>query len=86
MGERGGRRPFGEKKRLRRSITPDQEAWALATELAAEDKSSVSQLFDQLVNGEASRRDRVDKRSRQRADTENDGSREPNATQIVEKQ
>lgn len=57
----GGRRPFGEKKRLRRSITPDQEAWALATELAAEDKSSVSQLFDRLVDAEAARRDALDK-------------------------
>ena len=56
----GGRRPFGEKKRLRRSITPDPDAWALATELAAEDKSSVSQLFDRLVDAEAARRDALD--------------------------
>ena len=64
MGERSGRRPFGEKKRLRRSITPDQEAWDLATELAAEDKSSVSQLFDRLVEAEADRRDALDKQRR----------------------
>ena len=69
MGERGGRRPFGEEKRLRRSITPDQEAWALATELAAEDKSSVSQLFDRLVEAEADRRDALDK-TRRRAHEE----------------
>lgn len=57
----GGRRPFGEKKRLRRSITPDPDAWDLATELAAEDKSSVSQLFDRLVDAEAARRDALEK-------------------------
>lgn len=56
-----GRRPFGEKKRLRRSITPDQVTWDMATELAAEDKTSVSRLFDQLVEVEANRRDRLDK-------------------------
>ena len=68
MGERGGRRPFGEKKRLRRSITPDPDAWALATELAAEDKSSVSQLFDRLVEAEADRRDALDKQRKRAHD------------------
>lgn len=70
MGERGGRRPFGEKKRLRRSITPDQEAWNRAVALAvAYGHNSVSQLFDALVN-----------QAWEVKDTETNSSREQTAT------
>lgn len=56
MDKRRGRRPIGDRKRLRRGITPSPEAWACAMALSGtRGHNSVSRLFDELVMAEWAR-------------------------------